>query len=318
MLALTLLASGWSTTRAQAPSVEPVAPPSHVVVHGTGSPFHLADLGPHFAGSWISAALPALASADETPPPVREVVVRPGTGRSEPQTRTTYIRAEDGRPLERLVEQHRNAAWTPAQRTRYRYQDGVLVAQRTDVWLRDAWQPERQLKLLRDATGRTKKVVHQAWRGGRWVREARLVLSAADTSQSGTAAGSMVQHRIVRATRSGGSWEPTTRITFTIAEAGRHITQRNEVWVDSAWENSVRLLYMYDGAGYPIEKSLAVWTGRDWADGSHYLYDYHVRGKQVEQRTETWVGARHVRTERIQFEYAASVQLPLLGKASFE
>jgi hypothetical protein len=318
VLALIMLASGWRVARAQAPSVEPVAPPSHVVVHDTASPYHLADLGPHFADSWISTAIPALASADETPPLVREVVVHPGDGRSEPQARTTYVRADDGRLLERHIDRRRDATWQPAQRTRYHYRDGVLVGQHTDVWLRDAWHPDRQVKLLRDATGRVNKVVHQAWRGGQWIKEAHLVLSAADTSQSGTAAGSMVQHQIIRATRSGGTWQPTTRITFTIAEAGRHIVQRNEAWMGTTWENSARLVYMYDGAGYPIEKSLAVWTGQHWADGSHDLYDYHVRGKQVEQRTETWVGSRRIRTERVQFEYATPVQKPLLGQASFE
>jgi len=163
-----------------------------------------------------------------------------------------------------------------------------------------------------------KTVIHQMRRGGQWVQETRLALSAPDTSQSGTAAGSMVQHRIIRATRSDGTWQPTTRITFTVAEAGRHIVQRNEVWMDTAWENSARLVYMYDGAGYPIEKSLTVWTGQHWANGSHDLYDYHVRGKQVEQRTETWVGARHMRTERTRLKYAIPVQKPLLGEASFE
>lgn len=317
-LGLIVLAAGWSAARAQAPSVEPLAPPSDVVVHGMGSPFHLADLGPHFADSWIGAALPVLASADEAPPLVRETVVHPGDDGSALQTRMTYVRAEDGRLLERHVDRRSDATWQPVQRTRYRYQNGARTAQRIDVWLRDAWQPDRRIKLLRDATGSVKKVVYQTWRGGRWVPEARLVLSAADTSRARTAAGGTVQHQVVRATRSDGAWQPTTRITFIIAEAGRHITQRNEAWTGATWENDARLLYLYDGAGYPIEKSLAVWTGQDWADGTHHLYDYHVHGKQVEQRTETWIGTRHMRTERVRLEYATPVQGPLLGEASFE
>ena len=303
-----VLAAGWGSARAQAPSaLEPLAPVPQVVVHGEASAFDLAELGPHFTEPWIRAALPALAVLDGMPALLQRTTAVART--PEGQTRTTYDRAADGRLLERRVERRRGASWTPARRTRLVYQEGTLAAQHTEVWLDGTWHPDRRMALTRDAQDRVHAVVQRTWRDGQWVKDARFTLSAADTSRT---------RRVVRAMWQDGAWTPASRVTFTVAEEGRHITQVNEVWVSGAWTRDVRLTYLYDGAGYPIEKSLAVWTGQHWANGPLHFYDYAIQGQRVEQRTEVWVGTHRVRVERAQMKYAAPVETPLLGTASFD
>lgn len=301
------VAPAWGQTT---PALDP-APPPQVVLHGTGSAFDLADLGPHFAESWLVALVPALDAANETPMLMRRVTTPEGMGPAQ-ETRTTYDRAADGRLLERLVERRQGETWTPALRTRYVYQEKALAAQHTAVWLDGTWQPDRQVTLARNTEGEVQEVRTKTRRNGQWVQEARItpVPAETDTSQ---------RHQIIQETWSDGAWTPTTRVTFTIAEEGRHITQHNEVWTrDERWENGVQLTFLYDGAGYPIEKSLSVWAGTEWAEGPLHLYDYYVHGQRVEQRTETWIGTRRIRTKRARLTYAAPVQSPLLGNASFD
>lgn len=307
---MALLAAGGSAAQAQAPpAVEPVTPVPRIIVHGTASQFDLAEQGPLFSESWISTAIPALAALHEIPALLQRVTTNTNADASGLQTRTTYDRTTAGRPLERRVERRRGALWMPVRRTHYTYQDGLLIAQRTEVWLDGAWRPDQQITLVRKANEQVREVVQRVWRNEQWTNDARFTLSPADTGQV---------YRVVRATWREDTWKRSARITFTVAEEGRHITQQNETWTGTEWENSVRLIYMYDGAGYPIEKSLAVWTGQHWADGPLHLYDYDVRGQRVEQRTETWVGTRRVRVERAQLTYAAPVDTPLLGTASFD
>lgn len=308
VLGLGLLAADDSAAQAP-PTVEPIPPGPQVIVHTTGSAFDLAELGPHFSESWVSAAVPALDARHEVPALLQRITANTSAGASSLQTRTTYDRATDGKPLERRVERRRGATWRPAQRTHYTYQDGMLAAQRTEVWLDGTWQPDQRITLVREADAQVREVVRQTWRNGQWTNDARFTLSPVDTSQT---------RRIVRATWAEGAWKQSTRITFTVAEEGRHITQQNEAWTGTEWENSMRLTYLYDAAGYPIEKSLAVWTGQRWADGPLHFYDYDVRGQRVEQRTETWIGTRRVRVERAQLTYAAPLETPLLGTASFD
>jgi len=305
-----VFAAGWGSARAQAPAaVEPLASVPRVVVHGTASGSDLADLGPHFSEPWIRAALPFLAPLGERPALLQRVTTGRDVDAFGQQTRTTYDRAADGRLLERRVERRRGASWTPTRRTRLIYQNVGLTAQRTEVWLDGAWQPDRKITLRRDAHDRVRTIVQRMWRGNQRANDVRYTLLPADTSRT---------RRVVRATWNDTAWTPTSRVTFTVAEEGRHITQRNEVWVSGQWERDVRLTYLYDGAGYPIEKSLAVWTGQRWADGPLHFYDYDVEGRRVEQRTETWVGTHRVRVERTALTYAAPVETPLLGTTSFD
>lgn len=310
---------GVLSARAQAPIVvEPLSSAPRVVVHGTGSAFDLAHHGPHFTESWLSAALPMLARQHDAPALLQRVTIASRMEASDDQVRTTYDRAADGRLLERQVERRQQTAWVPAQRTRYTYQGGVLVAQHTDVWMDGTWHPDQHIILQRTPDGAVHTVTQDVWRDGQWLKATRLaMLPAADTSGA-QAADAVAQRRLVRSTWVDSTWTPTTRITFTTAEEGRLVTQHNETWTGAEWVNSVRITYMYDGAGYPIEKSLAVWVGEAWADGPLHLYDYHVRGQRVEQRTETWIGSRRIRTERVQLTYAAPIEEPLLGSASFD
>lgn len=289
-------------------AVEPVALTPHVVAYGSASPFDLSRAGPVFAHSWIGAALPALTASDETPP-LRQRVTAGADSSAGAPVRTTYERANDGRPLVRRVERRRGTAWIPVRRTRYTYRQDGLAGQHTAVWLDGAWHPDQHLTLTRGPDGSVDTVLHRTRRGGRWQHHARLTLAPIDTSGS---------YRLVRATWNDGMWHPAQRITFRVAEGGRYITQRSEVWTRAGWENDQRRTYAYDAAGYPIEQTLAVWTGTRWAEGPLHFYDYHVHGQHVTQRTEIWVGTNRIRVERAELTYAAPVAPPLLGTASFD
>lgn len=317
-IGLVLLAYGVAPQAVQAQAsnaVEPVPPTARVIAFGSGSPFDLTDLGPDFSAPWLTAAVPALSGPRTTPLLTQRVVSNEARGG---ETRTTYDRASDGRLLVQHVEQRQGASWTPVERIAYDYQDGALVAQRTDVWLGGAWTPDQRIALERDAEGVVQTVVQQAYRDARWINEARLTRQAVERPPADPTDSSETRQRLVRATWVDGAWDQTARTTFTVAEEGRLITQRNETWTGSQWVDSVLLTYMYDSAGYPIERSLAVWVGDNWADGPLHLYDYAVRGERVEQRTETWVGARHLRTSHATLTYAEPVQTPLLGSAPFD
>ena len=319
VIGLALVAFSMSHEPAQSQetnAIEPVAPTTRVVAYGSGSPFDLTDLGPDFSASWLTAALPVLSSADTAPVLVERIAMnRP----ADTETRTTYDRASDGRLLARRIEQRRGASWRPVRRIIYDYQNGALTAQRTEAWTNEAWTPEQRITLQRDDDGTVRTVVQQTRRDAQWTNEARLTLQVAEVRPVGSVENPKeVQRQLIRATWLDGTWEQTTRITFTVAEEGRLITQRNETWTGAQWVNSVQLTYMYDGAGYPIERALAVWVGDGWSDGPIHLYDYTVRGERVEQRTETWVGTRHLRTSHATLTYAEPVRTPLLGSASFD
>lgn len=301
---------------AQAPTtVEPVPPTARIVAYGSGSPFDLTDLGPDFSASWLVAAVPALADPHATPVLTQRVVANEASGM---ETRTTYDRASDGRLLAQRVEQRQGASWAPVQRVAYDYQGGALVAQRTDTWRNGAWVPDQRIALERGAEGAVQTVIQQAHRDGQWINEARLTRQRIEQPPADSSEAPAIRHQLIRATWMDGAWDRTARITFTVAEEGRLITQRNETWTGSEWANSIQLTYMYDSAGYPIERSLSVWVGDSWADGPLHLYDYAVHGERVEQRTETWVGTRHLRTSHATLTYAEPVQTPLLGSASFD
>jgi hypothetical protein len=317
-LGLVLLA--WSlapqAVHAQAPTtVEPVPPTARIVAYGSGSPFDLTDLGPDFSTSWLTAAVPALADSRATPLLAQRVVSNEASGG---ETRTTYDRASDGRLLAQRVEQRHGASWTPVKRISYDYRGGALVAQRTDAWVNGAWAPDQRITLDRTAAGTVHTVVQQTRHDAQWVNEARLTRQVAKQPTADTTSAPEARQRLVRATWIDGAWDRTARTTFTVAEEGRLITQRNETWTGSQWVDSVRLTYMYDGAGYPIERSLSVWVSDGWADGPLHLYDYAVHGERVEQRTETWIGARRLRTSHATLTYTEPVQTPLLGSASFD
>ena len=296
-------------------TVEPIPPTARVVAYGSGSPLDLVDLGPDFSASWLTAVLPALADPSTTPVLTQRVVTAEASGS---ETRTTYDRRSDGQLIAQRTERRQGVSWQPVQRVIYAYDEGALTAQRTDAWSNGAWVPDQRIRLQRDAEGTVHTVVQQTRRDARWINEARLTLEAEDQAVADSTNSSDIRRQLIRASWVDGAWARTTRITVTVAEEGRLITQRNEAWTGSQWVNSAQLTYMYDGAGYPIERSLAVWAGSAWSEGPLHLYDYTVHGERVEQRTETWVGARHLRTERATLTYAEPVQTPLLGSASFD
>lgn len=286
------------------PTLEPIAP-SRVVVHGPETHFDLIDLGPDFSEAWLEALLPVSTPPDDAPALTRRVALVADGDDWVPRTRTTYERTENGQPVARHIERWDSTAWKEVTRTTYRYRDEVLVGQRTEVWIDGAWQPDHDLAFARDTDGHIREVVHHTRRGERWKKTARLTISPPDTSH----------RRLVRETWSDGAWKPHTRVTFTVAEEGRHIVQRNETWTGTEWEASVRLAFMYDGAGYPIEKSVEVWTGATWAEGPLQLYDYDLDGARIEQRTETWIGTNRIRTERTELTYATPLRTWLLSTA---
>jgi len=298
-----------------ATDVEPLQPTARVVGYGSGSPFDLADLGPDFSASWLTAALPILADAGQPPVLVQRTQTDRGSGT---ETRTLYDRASDGRLLVRRTEQRQGASWMPVQRTVYAYQQGALTTQRTDQWSRGAWEPDQRIRLQRGDDGTVHAVSHQTRRDAQWINEARLTRQAVEQPPVDSTEAPATRRQFIRSTWIDGAWDRTARITFTVAEEGRLITQHNETWTGARWAHSVQITYMYDGGGYPIERSLAVWIGDGWSEGPLHLYDYAVQGERVEQRTETWVGSRHLRTSHATLTYAEPVQTPLLGSAPFD
>ncbi len=317
-VALSLIVLGLRPGVAQAQSamaVEPLEPTARVVGFGSGSPFDLADLGPDFSASWLTAALPALTDAGQTPVLMQRTQTDRGSGT---ETRTMYDRASDGRLLVQRTEQRQGTSWTPAQRTVYEYQQGALTMQRTDRWSRGAWEPDQRIKLQHGDDGTVHTVVHQTRRAAQWINEARLTRQVIEQPPVDSAEAPAIRRQLIRSTWIDGAWDRTARITFTVAEEDRLIMQQNETWTGARWAHSVQVTYMYDGGGYPIERSLAVWIGDSWSEGPLHLYDYAVHGERVERRTETWVGARHVRTLQATLTYAEPVQTPLLGSASLD
>lgn len=290
---LLLVTSG--VVRAQT-SLEPAAPTPHVVVHGVASHFDLIDLGPDFSEPWLEGLLPAPAAP---PALAQRITTTPAVRGPGQQTRTTYDRTTTGKLLGQRVERRTDRGWTNVSRTRYVYRDGMLVGQRTAIWSEGAWQPDRQLTFARSARGEVREVVYRTRRAARWVKTARISIQPPDTTR---------QRRLVRARWADGRWAPHTRVTFTVAEEGRHIVQRNETWTGTRWEDSVRLTFMYDGAGYPIEKTAEVWTGVEWAEGPLSLYDYEMHERRIVQRVETWIGANRLRTERSELTYTAPLR----------
>ncbi|MCU7496351.1 MAG: T9SS type A sorting domain-containing protein [Ignavibacteria bacterium] len=185
--------------------------------------------------------------------------------------RRSYTLDNRGDTLTFLSEDWANGAWKNNERYTYTYDgNGNLLTIQSDDWKDGAWESIMRITYTYDDNGKVLTHLYEEWWHDAWFKTTRDIYAYESN-------GRLLSNLSQRGDFNGG-WQNYTRVTSSVSDDGKKVTNLNEKWVNDAWTQSDRDIVILDDKGKILSKSTENWTDSTWVNRNRVDYAHDVFG----------------------------------------